>query len=210
MQTTFLILLMTHISFGFTSLVSALGAMLCKKGQYAHRLCGKFFICAMTGVFITAIPMSIIKQNLFLFLIALFSYYLAFTGWRFAKNKSGIANIADWTASSIMLMTGFCMLGFGIYHFDSNDYQKIISLVFGIISIQSAARDLQVYMTQKETDVYRITKHLSAMLGATIAATTAFVVTNIHFQPEILLWLTPTILISPVIIYWKSKVRLNA
>jgi hypothetical protein len=52
----------------------------------------------MVGIFLTAIPMSIINSNTFLFLIAIFSFYLAFAGMRFAKNRKGIATTIDWIA----------------------------------------------------------------------------------------------------------------
>ena len=49
-------------------------------------------------IFFTAIPMSIVSGNVFLFLIAIFSFYLAYAGMRFARNRTGIANIFDWVA----------------------------------------------------------------------------------------------------------------
>lgn len=84
-QFIFIFLLSIHVTCGFTSLFSAFGAILSSKGQSKHRFFGKFFFYGMTGIFITAIPIALIKNNLFLFLIAVFSYYLAFTGWRYAK-----------------------------------------------------------------------------------------------------------------------------
>jgi hypothetical protein len=207
--TIFLILLIIHVICGFTALASALGAMIFKKGYAHHRLCGKFFITAMTGILITAIPMSIIKSDIFLFLIAIFSYYLAFSGWRFAKNRSGIAAKIDWLVSLAMLITGCSMITFGLYHFDENNYQKTVILIFGIIGTITSISDLKIYFTQKATGVERIIKHLTAMLGATIAATTAFLVTNIHIEPKIIVWLAPTAFITPIIIWWKRKISLS-
>ena len=47
----------------------------------------------MTIIFHTAIPMSMAAGNVFLFLVAIFSFYLAFSGIRFARNRAGIANL---------------------------------------------------------------------------------------------------------------------
>ena len=49
-------------------------------------------------IFITAIPMAILSSNLFLFLVAICSFYLAYAGMRFARNRTGMANIFDWAA----------------------------------------------------------------------------------------------------------------
>jgi hypothetical protein len=57
----------------------------------------------MLGIFISAIPMSIINESNFLFFVAIFSFYLAFTGISFARNRTGIASSLDWIALSLML-----------------------------------------------------------------------------------------------------------
>ena len=44
----------------------------------------------MTVIFMTALPLAILGSNVFLALIALFSFYLVFAGWRFARNRHGL------------------------------------------------------------------------------------------------------------------------
>jgi hypothetical protein len=202
-------LLSIHIASGFISLFSAFGAMLSPKGQWRHRQFGQFFFYGMTGVFITAIPLAWIKNNLFLFLIALFSYYLAFSGWRFAKNKSGIPIKLDLIISWMMLIASFIMIGLGLYRVDSQN-ERIVLLVFGMIGGLFSYSDLKTHRHHTAVGKQRIAKHLGAMLGATIAALTAFSVTNIHIKPQIILWLAPTVLLTPVIIWWKNKVLTRA
>lgn len=203
----FFILLTIHIIFGFTALVSSFGALFSAKGQPRHRRFGKFFITGMTGVFITAIPLSIIIHNLFLFLIAIFSYYLAFSGWRYAKNRTGVASKIDWAVSIIMLIAGLIMVGFGIWIYqETPNFHAYILLVFGTIGFLFSIDDLRVYKKSAAVGKERIAKHLGAMLGATIAATTAFSVTNIPIHPSIILWITPTLILSPVILWWKRRI----
>jgi hypothetical protein len=98
------ILLSIHITSGFASLFSAFGALASTKGASRHRRFGQWFFYGMTSVFFTAIPLSIITSNLFLFLIAIFSYYMAVTGWRYANNRSGVALKFDWVITIIMLI----------------------------------------------------------------------------------------------------------
>jgi hypothetical protein len=45
------------------------------------------------------------------------------------------------------------------------------------------------------------------MLGATIAALTAFTVVNIHTHPAYIAWIAPTILVLPVMLWWQKRVR---
>jgi hypothetical protein len=53
--------------------------------------------------------MSIINTNLVLFFISMFSFYLAFAGMRFARNRKGIVTVVDWIAVSIMIFSGIGM-----------------------------------------------------------------------------------------------------
>ena len=199
-------LLTIHIFCGFISLFSAFGAMFSSKGQVKHRKFGRIFFYSMTGIFITAIPISIIKNNLFLFLIALFSYYLAFSGWRYAKNRNGIPGKVDVIVSGTMLGISIIMVSIGAYTFNTDNFRTITLLVFGFIGCGFSYSDLKSHRNHTATGIQRISNHLSAMLGATIATLTAFSVTNIHIHPQIILWLGPTILLTPFIIWWKHKI----
>lgn len=203
----FFTILVIHIILGFTALISSFGALFSAKGQPRHRRFGKFFISGMTGVFITAIPLAIMIQDLFLFLIAIFSYYLAFSGWRYAKNRTGIANKTDWAVSIIMLLSSLIMIGFGLWIYQKTpNFHAYILLIFGAIGFSSSLDDLRTYKKRAAVGKERIVKHLGAMLGASIAAITAFSVTNIPIHPAIILWITPTLVLSPVIFWWRRRI----
>jgi hypothetical protein len=53
----------------------------------------------------------------------------------------------------------------------------------------------------------RIAAHLGRMLGGTIAAVTAFTVVNVRIEPAFVVWLAPTVVLTPVIAYWTARVR---
>lgn len=180
--------------------------MLSPKGQLKHRQFGKFFFYGMTGVFITAIPLALIKYDLFLFLIAFFSYYLTFSGWRYAKNRDGIPAKVDLIISWMMQCCSLVMLGLGIYRFNFNNTEMIVLFAFGILGFILSYSDLKTYRNHNAIGKQRIANHLGAMLGATIASLTAFSVTNIPLKPQIILWLGPTVLLTPVIMWWTNKV----
>lgn len=202
----FNILLFIHIVCGFTSLSAAAGAICTKKGEFTHRTCGKIFVLGMTGIFLTAIPMSLITHDIFLFLIAIFSYYFALSGFLFAKTRSDMASIYAWALAIIMLVTGLAMLAYSIFYLSFNNYQGTVLTIFGALSCTTAMSDLKTYYYKKAVGNFRIIKHLTAMLGATIATLTAFTVVNFQTHPAFIAWLAPTVLILPVIFYWRHRV----
>jgi len=71
----------------------------------------------MVTIFPTAIPMSIASNNIFLFLIAIFSFYLAFAGMRFAKNLNGVPTRSDWLAVLSMIFSGIGMRPYAAFFF---------------------------------------------------------------------------------------------
>lgn len=202
-----IVLLTVHIICGSICLLSAIGALTVAKGKYWHRSLGTIFFFAMTGIFLTAIPLALLFRNLFLVLIAIFSFYLAFTGRRFAQNRSGKPTNVDWLVIIVMILTSIAMITTGFFYYPSGSYQAITLIVFGMIGLISSASDLISYHKHQAVGRMRIVKHLSAMLGAFIAALTAFSVTNLHISPPIVLWLGPTIVMLPVIFYWQYRIK---
>ena len=97
------ILLPIHIFAGIVALLCAALAVSSEKGKKLHVLSGRAYFWGMVTIFLTAIPMSIISNNIFLFLVAVFSFYLAFAGMRFARNRKGIATVLDWLAVYLMI-----------------------------------------------------------------------------------------------------------
>ena len=89
----------------------------------------------MLVIFPTAIPMSAFTNNIFLFLIAIFSFYQDFADMRFARNRKGIANILDWVAVCLMGLAGAGMLILATIYFTKDNSQYIVLLVFGFLAV---------------------------------------------------------------------------
>jgi len=66
------ILLPIHILAGTIALLFAALAITSEKGKRLHVLSGRAYFWGMATIFLTAIPMSIITSNIFLFLISSF------------------------------------------------------------------------------------------------------------------------------------------
>ena len=65
--------------------------------------------------------------------------------------------------------------------------------------------DYSSHKNKTATGKERIAKHLTNMLGGTIAVITAVLVVNPPFDPEWVWWVLPTALVTPVIIWWNKK-----
>ena len=199
------ILLSIHILAGTIALLCAALAVSSEKGKKFHVLSGRTYFWCMVGIFITAIPMSIINSNTFLFLIAIFSFYLAFAGMRFAKNRKGIATTIDWIAVSLMILSGLGMWALAITYFISDNSQYITLLVFGFIALALGYGDYRSHKNKAATGKRRIAKHLTNMMAGTIAVITAVLVVNVNIEPIWIWWLLPTVVITPIISYWNNK-----
>ena len=200
------ILLSIHILTGSVALVSAALALSTEKGKKFHVLIGKAYFWSMVIIFLTAIPMSIITGNVFLFLIAIFSFYLAFSGMRFAKNRTGVPTRVDLIAVNFMFLSGVGMWILAIIYFIDNDSQFITLTVFGFLALFLGYGDFQTFKNQTAIGKERIAKHLTNMMGGTIAVVTAVLVVNPPSNPEWVWWILPTVLITPVIFWWNKKV----
>jgi hypothetical protein len=199
-------LLPIHILVGTIALLCAALAVSSEKGKKIHVLSGRTYFWCMVVIFSTAIPMSIINNNIFLFLIAIFSFYLAFAGMRFARNRKGIATTLDWIAVSLMILSGLGMWILAAIYFTNDNSQYIVLLVFGFLAVFLGYGDYKSYKDKTATGKERIAKHLTNMMGGTIAVITAVLVVNPPSNPEWVWWVLPTALIVPVIFWWNVKV----
>ena len=140
-----------------------------------------------------------------MFLVAIFSFYLAFAGMRFAKNRKGIPTKLDWIAVGLMIASGVGMLSLSLVYFANDNSQYIVLLVFGLLAASLGYGDYRSHKDRTATGKQRIASHLTNMLGGTIAVITAVLVVNVDIKPLWIWWVLPTAVITPVIIYWKRK-----
>ena len=199
------ILLPIHILAGTIALLSAIMAVLSEKGKKLHLLSGRTYFWCMVAIFLTAIPMSIITSNIFLFLIAFFSFYLAFAGIRFARNRKGIATTMDWIAVGLMILSGVGMWTLAAVLFMNNNSMSIPLLVFGFGAIVLGYGDFKSHKNKTAIGKERIVRHLVSMIAGTIAVITAVLVVNVTVEPVWVWWVLPTVLIVPVIFWYRIK-----
>jgi len=194
------ITLLIHIVFGFLALLSGIVAMTSRKGLNVHRLAGKIFVLSMLGVSISAISISILKNNQFLLLIGVFAFYQNYNGYRAIKNKTLKPSLFDWIVFSITVINTYVMI------YTTN----IILMVFGGICTLLIIGQLRIFVLvirgKEIPKLQWLRQHVGMMVGSYIATITAFLIVNIKkFNPIWLPWLAPTFILVPLIIYWTKK-----
>ena len=203
------VLLTIHIGAGSVALLTAAIAVFTPKGRKWHVGAGRVYAIAMALVFLTAVPLSLLGASIFLMLIAFFSFYLVFAGWRFARNRRGHPHAVDWAATAIVLTTG---LGMGVYAgvlAGSGDSQWVTMTVFAAIAVALGVADGLYHFQRRATGGRRISRHLTGMLAGTIATITAVLVVNVETNPPWIVWILPTVVITPFIAWWNFRVAIQ-
>lgn len=213
MDSLFLLLLILHITGGSVGLLSGLIVLLRIKGDRLHKLIGKVFSYAMLITGFSALALSLMRPNHFLFIIGVFTVYLVGTGHRYIYVKMLGSQqrpaLLDWMLSILMLIAGIIFIILGIRHLLGLNYFGIVFLVFGVIGLFFVKSDLSHFKGKTRFKNYWLIAHLQRMTGGYIAAITAFLVVNANNMPitlpGVFFWLLPTVVLTPLIVIWTRK-----
>lgn len=196
-----------HIAAGTVALFAGLIPMLGRKGGPVHRRAGRVYVGAMITVALTAVVLTALlpptSGRLFLTGIAVFSFYLSFTGWRTARRRTaGLPTPADRALAVFTALVGLAMVGIGIY------WQALLFAFFGGFTLLFAGHDVRIaFAPATEKPEPWIFRHIARMGGSYIATFTAFLVVNLgHWLPagapawiNTLGWIAPSLVGSLLI-----------
>lgn len=212
LELIFKVLLVIHIIGGSIGLITGTINLVRKKGDKLHKNAGLFFLYGMLINGFAGILMTLIHSNLFLFIIGIFSIYMAATGQRYLSLKGLLKGekpkIIDWILSSVMLVFGFGFIIYGALLLLSSNNFGVVLLVFGLISISMVYQDFQNYRGRSAIKNFWLLVHIQRMIGSYIAAATAFLVVNNTILPGIVAWLLPTVILVPLILKWSNKYKI--
>ena len=200
-------LLVVHIACGFASFLLAPVALATAKGGKQHKRWGMVYLWAMGGVAATALPMALYRPVLFLALVAVFSFYAAFSGYRVLKlkdlSRGGRAKAIDWFAGGMTFVSSACLAGFGVWRTAWVQHMGLVAVVFGLVGMRLAAVQMLSFVRKPTEKMFWWYTHLGNFIGSYIAAWTAFSVVSL---PQVLphagfvLWLWPTAVGVPAIV----------
>jgi uncharacterized membrane protein len=208
-------LLGIHIAAGSTAFVMAPLALIAAKGGKAHRRWGKVYFWAMAVVASTAMALALYRPVLFLALVAVFSFYAAFSAYRvlFHKNLPQGEKVTwpDWAAAIFTFGSSLALALLGLLKPVLVRNLAIPAIVFGIIGMWLAAKSMWQFLHPPKEKMFWWYEHLGNMLASYIAAWTAFSVVTIgrFVHGGWVIWVLPTAIGSPAIAlttaYYRKK-----
>jgi len=199
--------LIIHVVSGFVALVTGFFSMISRKGGKNHILSGRIFFSGMTGVFITAVTLSLNKSNSFLFIVGFFSYYLACSGYRSVCLKTfeieQKPSVIDLLITGTGLISGMGLIVASIYWFPSRGVWAMVPLTFGSFCLLIAVKDALSLYRPAEYKQQWLNSHALKMGGAFASTLTAFIVVNFTMGSfTFILWILPGVIIG----IWISKI----
>jgi hypothetical protein len=203
-------LIFSHVTAGAVSLITAPVAMAVAKGGKTHRLSGKIFFWSMVYIFVSAVILGIYHWKPFLLMVAVLSFYLVYSGYRTLHQKqihSGKG--VKWYDWFIAATSGAFMLSFLIWSVDLmiNGTNAILIVFFSVGGLFSIITEVRRYIKKPDVKHSWLFNHIGRMVGGFIAAVTAFSTNVLTFLPGLAQWLWPTLIGTPLIIYWIRTYR---
>ena len=155
--------------------------MLTVKGGRAHRLWGQIYFWAMAVVAVTAVALALWRPQIFLALLAVFSFYMAFSGYRAVSRKrpGQGAGALDWTAALVTIAVSAALIVLGLVRpGPSWERLGIVPVVFGALGTTLAGLDIVKLVRPPADRRAWWFGHMAGMLGSYIATVSAFSVVN--------------------------------
>ena len=199
------VFLTIHITAGASSFLLAPVALATAKGGKQHKRWGMVYLWSMGVVAATALPMAFVFPVRFLALVAVFSFYLAFSGYRVLRLKElargGSAEPIDWVAGVVTFCLSALLAWLSWFRPASIEVGSIVGVVFGFIGMQAAAGQLVSFVRKPGEKMFWWYTHLGNFIGSYIAAWSAFSVVTLSrvLGNEWYVWLWPTIIGVPAI-----------
>ncbi len=203
-------LLPIHLFFGYVALVSAFGAIFANKGRKIHRFCGKIFLFGVTGVFLTVLPMSYIKFEIFQLLGSIMGTYLTYSGYIYARTHNNRFGYFAWTLSIAMLAFGVLTSAYVLYAFMTeprNIFELSLYFFGGIVCAWLCMSDLKIYYDHNQKGGSRIIKHMTAMLISADSVVTAFIFPTFPINRPIITLIGPSIVTFCIVIWWRKRLK---
>jgi uncharacterized membrane protein len=211
--------LAVHIAAGITALVSMWIPMFAKKGAQLHKRVGMVFVGAMATVSVTSLMLAgarflfdprpeAQRAGLFLLYVSILTGASVSTGVRVLRTKKRVGPNLHWWDIGLSAMLAASSVAMAIYGLVTG---TMLFAGFSVIGLVNGGGQLAYWLRNPQSPMHWWFEHMSAMLGACIAATTAFLVVNAQRWGldtfSIVLWLAPSIIGVPVIAIWTGYYR---
>lgn len=198
-----------HVGAGTVAVFAGIVPLVTTKGGDRHRAAGKIFVASMAVVVATTFLLLAVEPTsfrAFLALVAVFSGYLAFSGYRVLSRKrpGDEAGVIDWIAAGSVVIACLGLGGWGLTWLADSRTFGVVMAVFGTIGLGFGADDVRAFRGGSRGGDWMVT-HLQRMIAAFIATVSAVSAVNLTGTLGVLAWLWPTIVGVPLIAYWSNK-----
>jgi uncharacterized membrane protein len=208
-----------HIAAGTTALVSMWIPMAARKGAALHRKAGQVFVAAMATVSVTALLLAAARfltdptehgrqAGLFLLLVTIVTGAAVSAGVRVLKTKRRTAPHLHWWdigLAGLLVVAGIGGFAYGVAT------GAALFIAFSALALANGAGQLRYWLRAPQAPLHWWFEHMSAMLGACIAATTAFLVVNASRWGletfSLVVWVAPSIVGGIGIAVWTRYYR---
>ena len=211
MESVFKVFLVLHVAAGTTGLITGPLSMMVQKGGKNHILIGLIFYYAMLVVSLSSFVLAVIHNIPFLFAVGVFTAYLNLTGRRFmTQMQRGKPNQTGNYEKIVAILTGISglyFLSYGIYILSKGGTFGLVFLAFSFGITRFLITDYNLIVKKNVEKLFWLRQHISRMMGAMIAAFTAFAVVNATGRLSLMAWFGPTVVLVPFIIYWQIQVK---
>jgi hypothetical protein len=212
-------ILYLHIAGGAAALLSMLIPLVTKKGGLTHRRAGWVFVSGMAVVSLTALLLAGARwatdptprgreAGAFLFFVSILTATSVSAGVRVLRAKTRTApHRHPWDLGLPAVLTASSIAA-AVYGLSTGNH---LFTSFSVIGLLGGGGQLAYWRTAPSHPMHWWFEHMSSMLGACIAATTAFLVVNANnlgLQTfSLVVWLAPTIIGVPTIAMWTRYYR---
>lgn len=205
-------ILLIHIISGGLALLIGSIILFRKKGDALHKSFGMVFVYSMISSCFAALVLSLLKSNVFLFLIGFLTLYMIATGVRYQtvirrRVKARRVKWTDWTMTVLLGIFSIFLTYLSIVSFLNSKYFGMVFVMFAAIGYLMIYQDFINLRGKAKVQNFGLLMHIQRMTGSYIASLTAFLVVNITFLPGFIIWILPTMSILPFIIRWTRKYK---
>lgn len=208
MPSLFSTLLVVHIAAGSLALIAGTTAAIAQKGSTLHKNVGLVFYWAMLATACTALVVSQLPthENWMLFGVGGFTLQMTLTGRRVVHARKHGSTWFDYAVLAMGGLFAVYMAFIGISSLIAGNTFGIVSCVFSAVSFLYVWLDIRWLFFVAIKTVW-LGNHITRMVGALIAAYTAFLVVNIQvgFPLNLAVWLAPTLVGSIFIARMRAK-----
>ena len=212
-------ILFLHVAGGSLSLLSMVIPLVTRKGGVTHRRAGWVFVTGMTLVSITALLLAGTRwatdltprgreAGAFLFFVGILTATNVSSGVRVLRTKErSTSGRHPWDLGLPALLTASSVAA-AAHGLSTGNH---LFTAFAVIGLLAGGGNLAYWLTPPTHPMHWWFEHMSSMLGACIAATTAFLVvnaSNLGMETfSLAVWLTPSIIGVPATAIWTRYYR---